>query len=233
MNIFKGKDRICGTFSLERLKAADRTFWLVAKEVDNALGDMNHLLNNYLANIMHQINTYTVSEVAEQGLDDYTEFVCLCNDVANEKKMARNKNVYQSPKFHGFYPEVKHYRDKHPEQCEKRNISSVLLWINGLFCKFTDYAMKYLFHKTNTQTSKNIDLESMDECYQQMANIVGENLMERLNNAIVERFIKVSLSDIYLQSTINNYIDYLTQQDDLTSKYIFRVILDGMKNRGE
>ena len=66
-----------------------------------------------------------------------------------------------------------------------------------------------------------------------MLNIVGENLMERLNNAIVERFIKVSLSDIYLQSTINNYIDYLTQQDDLTSKYIFRVILDGMKNRGE
>ena len=53
--------------------------------------------------------------------------------------------------------------------------------------------------------------------------------MERLNNAIVERFIKVSLSDIYLQSTINNYIDYLTQQDDLTSKYIFRVILDNMK----
>ncbi|MGN1044306.1 MAG: hypothetical protein ACI4PR_05940 [Acutalibacteraceae bacterium] len=50
MNIFKGKGRICDTFSLERLKTTDRTFWSVAKEVDNALGDMNHLLNNYLAN---------------------------------------------------------------------------------------------------------------------------------------------------------------------------------------
>lgn len=55
--------------------------------------------------------------------------------------------------------------------------------------------------------------------------------MEKLNNAIKERFIKVSLLNIYFQSTINQYIDCLTQRDLKTSKFIFRVVLDSMKTK--
>ncbi len=57
MNIFKQKDRFCGTFSYERLKAADSEFWLAAKEVDEALGERNFWLNVYLAFIMNAINS--------------------------------------------------------------------------------------------------------------------------------------------------------------------------------
>mgnify|MGYP007035337781 CR=1 FL=1 len=53
--------------------------------------------------------------------------------------------------------------------------------------------------------------------------------MNGLNEAIKERFVKVSLSSIYLQSTINQYIDCLTQRDSETSKYVFRIILDSIK----
>lgn len=57
--------------------------------------------------------------------------------------------------------------------------------------------------------------------------------MEKLNDAIRERFMKVSLTDVYSQSTINQYIDCLTQRDAKTSKYIFRMILDSIEVKEE
>ncbi len=71
-------------------------------------------------------------------------------------------------------------------------------------------------------------IDIIDECYENMVEIIGEKLMEKLNHAIKERFIRVSLSDIYLQSTINQYIDCLTQRDTETSKFVFRMILESM-----
>lgn len=62
-----------------------------------------------------------------------------------------------------------------------------------------------------------------------MVEIIGEELMEKLNNAIREMFMKISLADIYLQFPINQYTDCLTQRDSKTSKYIFRIILDSIK----
>lgn len=53
--------------------------------------------------------------------------------------------------------------------------------------------------------------------------------MNRLNEAIKERFVKASFSSIYLQATINQYIDCLTQRDPETSKYVFQIILDSIK----
>lgn len=64
-----------------------------------------------------------------------------------------------------------------------------------------------------------------------MVEITGKELMEKLNNSIRERFMKVSLLDIYLQSTINKYIDCLMQKDPKTSRYIFRIILDSIKTK--
>lgn len=231
MNIFKQKDRFCGTFSYERLKAADREFWLAAKEVDEALGERNFWLNVYLAFIMNAINSYPIYELAEEGFKGCTELLCLCLDVYNGKKIARNKNIYYEPRFHEFYPHLKEYADKHPECFDKSKShkSSIFLWVNGLFCKFTDYGMKNFFHRTEKKISKCVEFDSIDECYQKIVEITGEEMMEHLNNAIVERFLKVSLSDIYLQSTINQYLDCLTQRDSATSKYVFRLILDSIK----
>ena len=232
MNIFK-ENSFLGTFSLESLKEADQKFWMIAKEVDEALGDRKYLLNVYLSNILEVINSTQIYTAASEGFNDCIELLCLCGDVYNETKIARNKNVYYKPQFHEFYPHLKKFINEHPEcQSEdKSNKLSIFLWINGLFCEFTEYAIKRFFNKANKNLLACVDTDIIDECYRNIVEITGQNLMEKLNNAIKERFIKVSLLNIYFQSTINQYIDCLTQRDPKTSKFIFRVVLDSMKTK--
>lgn len=233
MNIFKEENLFLGKFSLERLNEADRQFWIVAKEVDNILGDRKYLLNFYLSFIFEAMNSTIAFEAAEEGFKNCTELLCLCGDVYNGTKIARNKNIYYKPEFHEFYPHMKEFIDKRSEyqNDDKSNKASIFLWINGLFCKFTEYATNKFFHRAKQKLSACSNIKSLNECYQNMVEITGEDLMEKLNNAIKERFMNVSLSDIYLQSTINQYIDCLMQRDPTTSKYIFRIILDSVKTR--
>lgn len=228
MNIFKEEKLFLGTFSFERLNESDRRFWKAAKEVDEALSDRKYLLNVYLAYILEAVNSTITFEATEKGFKDCTELLCLCGDVYNGTKIARNKNVYYKPAFHEFYSHIKEFIDKHPEyQAEdKSNKASIFLWINGLFCKFTEYSINKFLGSAKQKLVACSDIKIIDECYQNMVEITGRELMERLNDAIKERFMKLSLTDIYLQSNINQYIDCLTQRDPKTSKYIFRIILD-------
>jgi len=228
MNIFKEENLFLGAFSFERLNKVDRQFWLVAKEVDEVLGERKYLLNVYLSYILEAVNSTITFEAAEKGFKDCTELLCLCGDVYNGRKISRNKNVYYKPTFHEFYPHIKEFMDKHPEyQTEgKSNKVSIFLWINGLFCKFTEYAISKFLDRAKQKLVTCSDIKIIDECYQNMVEITGEELMERLNDAIKERFMMVPLSEMYLQSTINQYIDCLTQKDPKTSQYIFRIILD-------
>ena len=232
MNIFK-EDFFLGTFSLENLQEADIAFWTVSKEVDEALGEMKYLLSVYLLFIFRALNSTLTFEAAEGGFKDCTELLCLCGDVYNGIKIARNKNVYYKPEFHEFYPKLKEFIDKHPEyqNQSKSNKVSIFLWINGMFCKFTEYALSKFFDTSKHKLSAHFDIKSIEECYQNMVKITGEELMERLNDAIKKRFMRVPLSEIYFQSTVNQYIDCLTQRDPQTSKYIFRMILDYIKTK--
>lgn len=77
MNIFKEKNSFFGTFSLESLKEADRKFWLIANEVDEALGDRKYLLNVYLLNVLEAINSTQVCMAANAGFNDCIELLCL------------------------------------------------------------------------------------------------------------------------------------------------------------
>ena len=240
MNIFKGKNFFLGSFSIEHLNEIDRRFWLTAKEVDEALGNRRYLLNVYLWCIFETINSTLVYQVANDGFNDCVELLCLCGDVYKGTKIARNKNVYYKPQFHEFYPHLKEFIDNHPEcsNQDKSDKASIFLCVNGLFCKFTEYIMNKFFYQVNKNLLVCSDLahsnsvysyiDIIDECYENMVEIIGEKLMEKLNHAIKERFIRVSLSDIYLQSTINQYIDCLTQRDTETSKFVFRMILESM-----
>lgn len=209
---FKKKISSWGNFSPERLNEADRQFWLTAKKVDKALESRNYLLNFYLSFIFEAMNSILSLKAAEKGFKDCIELLRLCGDVYNGTKMAKNKNVYYKPAFHKFYPHIKEFTDKHLEyqNKDKNNKVSIFLWINGLFCKFTEYAMRYFFNKQKNNLSVCTEVDTIDECYENIVEITGEELMEKLNDAIKERFLKISLSDICLQSTINQYIDCLT-----------------------
>lgn len=147
MNIFKEKTFFSGTFSLESLEEADREFWKTAKEVDNALNEKSYLLNIYLSGVMEAINSSQTCEAVEEAFNDCTEFLCLCGDVYNDTKIARNKSVYYKPAFHEFYPYLKEFMDKHSEHQneDKSRKTSIFIWINDLFCKFTEYAMNKFF----------------------------------------------------------------------------------------
>ena len=80
MNIFK-ENSFLGTFSLESLREVNRKFWMIAKEVDEALGDRKYLLNVYLSNILEVINSTQIYTAASEGLNDCIELLCLCGDI--------------------------------------------------------------------------------------------------------------------------------------------------------
>lgn len=171
MNIFKEKTAFLGTFSFENLKDADHQFWIIAKKVDEALGDRKYLLNVYISYVLEAINSTQVFRAANAGFNDCIELLCLCGDVYNDAKIARNKNVYYKPQFHEFYSRLKNFIDKHPEfQSEdKSNKVSIFLWINGLFCRFTEYAINRFFKEENKNFPPCADIDTINECYKNMA----------------------------------------------------------------
>ena len=73
------------------------------------------------------------------------------------------------------------------------------------------------------------------EAYEQIINIVGEPIMEKLELKLKQRFLVSPLVSIYTQGFINDFLDRLTTRDIETNKQIFQLILDKIsenKNKG-
>ena len=95
---------------------------------------MKYLLSVYLLFIFRALNSTLTFEAAEGGFKDCTELLCLCGDVYNGIKIARNKNVYYKPEFHEFYPKLKEFIDKHPEyqnQSKSNKVSIMECFVNS------------------------------------------------------------------------------------------------------
>lgn len=92
--------------------------------------------------------------------------------------------------------------------------------------KFADFAVRKFTEDIKRRVRQEIDTVLVSQYIKLIIDMVGEEEMVALNNAITGRFIISSIVNSFLQAITNEYLYCLLHRDPETSKQVFQLIME-------
>jgi len=196
------------------LRAYDE-FFTVFKEIRSRLENKQYWLDNYVRKTLAAINHLQADEAATEGFDGCGNLRRLCTEILD------GGGDTEDP----LYPRVKEIIDRFHVDFQERGTLRAM----AIVTVYPDY-MESVAKRYLKETAENmigvVDNMKQQELFDNISEIVGEEEMEHLNDAIKRLFIVVPAIKIYLQGITNNLIESFLHRDDETARQVFQLIMD-------
>lgn len=216
MNIFKDSKHILGFFEPGSPKNSIQSIFKLANEIRGKLGTQGYLLDSYLSLILEAANSTLAYESADEGFEAGSQLHTLCFDVMD------GKEVY---KDHPFYEAVK-------KECEERRYAyqekHTIMSLHYIFLSdpYLEHAFQLFWMEQERNLERCMDTIKLNNLYEKITLLIGEDLMEQLNQLIKERFFIVTVVAGFMQGFTNDLLYCLIYRDDETNKRVFQLLMD-------
>ena len=92
--------------------------------------------------------------------------------------------------------------------------------------EFIDFSIEDIIKKFENEIISNLSSLKLKEKYEQVSQKIETDKIELLNDIIENRFIRVSLIDMFIQSISQQICTSMLERDTQTSKQIFQILCD-------
>ena len=216
MNIFESSKGLFGKHKKGELKELSSNFWNLAKEIREKLGEDAYVLDSYLSEIFTNLDNVMISNVTEKAEEMMNKIYFLCKNLVDYRPIDKKDKMYEL---------ARDYIISHPlpyKESDTRFRVYVILLIDELTEIFIEESLKhdgFVAFLDYNHLSINNDFEKISE-------VVGEEEMEKLNEAIKKRFVVPNILEIFKRTVNRKLFYYFIEKDKQTSKQTFQLILD-------
>lgn len=211
------KSDFLGDAEKEETRATFKELISLAQDIRSRLGGKGYLLDAYMRNLVAVATELFVCEAAENGFSTAMDLNGICTDVSNGTQKHADKR---------FYAVAKDYADKHPLTLESPNTKQAL-YKAALADKYR--LAEYQDAHSELGQSLCFDDLLMRDLSERIVGITGDAAsMERLNALFLQRFARVSFTDMFMQGEACDLLYALDLRDIETDKTVMQLLLDEM-----
>lgn len=221
MNIFENSGQILGFEALGTAKCSLRRVFELADEIRGRLGLRKDLLDSYLTLIFEAANCTLAYDSANDGFEAGSLLRKLCFDVLENKKACKD---------HLFYDVAAKEIQEHSYLYDDPHTVASLLYIS-LAESYLKQAVLDYWHQQEQNLMKTDCLPKLNDVYKNIVHLIGEDPMEQLNQAIMEKFFIVPVIPGYIQGFTNDLSFCLNHKDEKNNKRVFQLWMDHLSSR--
>lgn len=219
MNIFQDMGVFYG--NADRTKAGDPLLAIfhLTKRIRLQLGRKGYLLDNYLDLVFQGFNRGDPSDAIEAGVQAAYSFQrLLLSYIVDGKEPETAHPLYgQIRKVYDQYSKIQTFQ-------EERTRMYLLMALAGE--DLLEYAISDFIAKQEKYSLGSDEIGALHELYDKISGLIGETLIDELNDRLRQRFQVSSMMSAFLQGYANDLLFQLTWRDPETSKQIFQLLLD-------
>lgn len=224
MNIFQDLEGILAPQKTEQAGSV-MDLLRIAAEIRAKLGSQGYLVERYLSGMFEALCATSCYQAAEAGYEESDKLRSLCFRAMESRSGSQASDDKKEVEKHPFYPVVKRHFEEHPDTLRLR-YAVVDRHFAMLSQEFLQFALIRFVQEEKDKIYRAVDYVTLNEFYAEMAAIVGEPLMERLNRMLKEQLISVPVSIGFAYGLSCALVDSLAYIDKETGKQVFQLLMD-------
>ena len=218
MNIFFHETSIIGDVEYAvKLRDISTRFWQQVAAIRKELGNRKYLLDEYLSNLIDAVSMTQIDNVTTISTNAGFALVEICTGIVHGEEKRTE---------HPFYPYAKTFIEEHPLRFLEP-LTKVAIYWSLLSDKFYETACKDFSDKIMESFYTEIDLSLMNERYEDICELLGEEeSMESFNLLFQQRFLLSDSITVFMQGASPQIASWLEYRDQETSRQVFQLLLD-------
>jgi len=212
MNIFNSIDSFLGDSGKAMPKVSVAEIFSIIRQIRTALGEENDYLDKYLSIMVTALNHPGSPNMVEDGFFKGNGLRGICTAVVRKKPEDTD---------HPFYVTAKNYIDSHPLEFDDK-WTAIHLYYLALADEFTKLSIKEFTQQRFNSLSENADIIVLTTLYEKISEIIGTELIDKLNHLLKDRFIISPIILAFAQGLANDLLYTLDFQDEKSGKYTFQ-----------
>lgn len=220
MNIFEHRLNFFGSLDSEITKNSLLSLFRLAKQIQLQLGKKSYLLDCYLSLFFEGVNAIPIYDAADIGFTKGGELLGLCFHVLDNTEPEESHPLYwEIQAAYEQYKEILSFQESYTQMC-----LIMFSLEDELLAYTTDKFVKERIKSMNGL----VDMVHLQELFNQISLLVGEEVMEDLNKQLKKRFLIAPISAVFAQGLTDELLDRLTSRDPETSRQMFQLFMDTM-----
>ena len=218
MNIFSHDASFLGSLDNSVTEDSLLSIFRLAAQVKQQLGKQGYLLDSYLSMLFEGFAEQLVYDSADEGFITGGSLQGILFDALDNKKP-------DSP--HPLYLLAEEFYQQHTHcfQWQERSTNQGLLTLFLADKILLQLTASFLEEQTE-HLHKTIDIIRLQQLYDQIAYVVGEASMVKLNEQLCRRFLLSPLALVYAQGLTDDLLFKMISRDAETSKQIFQLFME-------
>lgn len=217
MNFFEEPKSIIEGLAMEDIAVEEKRFFSTALEIRRKLDKRTYLLDNYLSMLLIAIHVSNAESAFQEGFEAY-------GDLLHATRQAMNREKDGLPQF----PLIGELYCSYHVKCQESQTACSLTNVTTSLKVIPDMAGEYA-EKMEGEHRAVYDSLTMQRFYREISQLVGEEIMERLSEAVERRFLTVRLLDAFFQGFTSQCLYSLLYRDIETNKQVLQLVLDEME----
>ena len=186
-----------------------------AVSIRKKLGRKGYLLDAYLSTFLEAVTPLSDYEVCEEGFSDATEFRSLCRKAVGQRPTdSVVREVYDENGWISSFQESSTRTELLQALCLDRKLSVFV-------CNFMD--------KWKNRIGGELDVPAFQTLYQRIAGETGEDVMEKFNLHLKQRFMIAPCLSMFLQGMTCDLLLALITEDLETNRKVFQILMDHLE----
>ena len=224
MNVFKETKNILGEVNAKDLGVAFAEFMELARSIRAKLGCRKYLLDWYLLTLLEMANTFSLPDLAENGVEASRKLRVLIRQAMQAEKPKQPTKIGDA---------VSAYVQDHPLTFieEETRLAVYMVDLANLYLEHT--AERYIEEKEHIVRCR-YDTIYINQLFESIVSMTGSEMeMVRLNELVLRRFIRVKPLDVYLQGCTVDLIYNLIHRDMQTDHTVLQLLMDRVEESGD
>ena len=217
MNIFKDMDVLFIGPSSEYITKYVHDFWELSGEIRKDLGERGYYLDQYLSEVIEvlaRIDLVTVGEITND----------LCWKVLGDCYILCGSK-HKKSKSEFFYISKNYIKNHHTNFINRH--SKVQFYAGNILINHLDVFAEKVKHIYMKNILSGVDYPVSNKMYERITKIIGEDRMEKLNDAMCEAFAFGPIMVSAAQQIVIRGLEMLCYVDAKSSKKLYHFILEG------
>jgi hypothetical protein len=216
MNLSENRQDFFGYFDPQKLKDSTLKIFRIALDIRRRLGGQGHLLDDYLLHVLSSLDVTHAFDAADSGFSEAGKLRELCYSILSGSDELKERPLYEA---------VKQSFTKHPF-CGEARQAIVSLHNILLADDFMSGAIQSFLRDEEQKREEILNKPDSRGLRKKIAARIGEDLLERLDQAIRDRLILAPIAAMFMQGLADDLLDCLTYQDEKTGRYAFQLLMD-------
>ncbi len=183
-----------------------------AASIRKQMGRKGYLLDAYLSDFLEAVTPLSDYEACEEGFSDAGEFRDLCRKAAEQRPTdPAVQEVYGENSWISSFQESSTRTELLQALCLDRQLPVFI---------------RNFMNKWRNKIGGELDVPAFQELYQRITDEVGENVMEKFNLHLKQRFMIAPCLGMFLQGMTCDLLLALITEDMETNRRVFQILMD-------